>query len=588
VKARLAIVQPLLLEGVFGFRAPLTMPEGTLSGTMALEWQGSPTESTLRAVSSTADDLQMIQGGLPWRWTRMRVERKVRHDEPGVASTLAFDFERGAATARVVTDVAVGGALNSEPVAGTVRVLAGGGRELRVKLQPRTSSFANMSFEIVGSEGRVLQTTSAVWDTDNGALVWDGRDLLQYTHPIRQVPAEETLEGPRNVRFQQIAQMFEQPGSTQPVDIDPLFLHPVLPAPGVTSAEAVFRLQLPADIQEGQAEPKFRFVNIGPPIPPALPRPPIEARLTRRGALWLLQPAESLGHGTGYVIETSLDGVDWDPDSVRLLRLRNGTTVRLSSRLGLGSIFTPATLLLTVPTNQVILLGTGDSLSFTASVQAARGQGIASFRWQQVSGEPLLLETPETATTRVRPAATASGLVGPAQLMLTVVDSLGNVERLRLNLTVGDRVASGALLYAAWQLDASVQSFFPPRDIATGLGRVDVAAGRPGTLMLTAGFSNPFPSGDLHLAPPAGANLAVGSYEGASLDPAATGVPYLSCLTGTCDAQTRSRFQVLQLERDAQGRITRLAVDYEQTSPRSIRPKVTGGYRFNSTLPVGP
>ena len=222
----------------------------------------------------------------------------------------------------------------------------------REGLQAVNIGIAPRLLEIVNNEVRTLLRTRGRWREEYGPLAWDGRELLNLTHPISQVqgpPAGTFLETSRKVHDRPTAPLFKPLGDVGQVEIDPIFLRPVRPAPGATSANAVFRLQLHADLLEGQTPPLLRFADSRSGDPLTLPRPPIGATLR--------QLADSLRHDTGYSLGTSVDGLDWERDTARMLRLRDGSSLQLPRRL--DPLFaTPPALVVRPQSTETVLLET--------------------------------------------------------------------------------------------------------------------------------------------------------------------------------------------------------------------------------------
>jgi hypothetical protein len=87
---------------------------------------------------------------------------------------------------------------------------------------------------------------------------------------------------------------------------------------------------------------------------------------------------------------------------------------------------------------------------------------------------------------------------------------------------------------------------------------------------------------------PSGSALGPGVYRDATRAPFATTTPGMD-VSGNhrgCN-QVRGTFVVHELTRDATGRVTSLAVDFEQRCETLLAPPLTGSLRFNSALPLG-
>jgi hypothetical protein len=438
---------------------------------------------------------------------------------------------------------------------------------------------------IENSGGSALQSTVMSWGEDVHVLRWDGYHVLGTRYPLRAVPGGYTLEVPRDATGAVGGLVQAVPGNSS-IGTDRFFKHPASGYEGAATAAAVFRLHLGLPVRDDARVPSFRFVNLIPGNPGVLPTPPIAAQVTRRGALWLLSPEESLSPGAGYELQVSPDGVAWGDLLAIELPRSDGGTLGLQSRLSL--LATPDLLALTISTVSTVLLGGDDRLQLTATVSPKRGQGIASLRWQQLSGTPLLIEGANTATPTLQLPPTATRQIGEVLMMFTATDTLGNVHRQRLRLTVGDTDANGAIQYQDRDF-APIPGFDRPvRVLSTGPGLVRTSPETPEALSLRAAPLTTFDLTDLRIAAPGRVPLSVGVYSSARLDASATDVPWLGCVAFVCHPQATGSFEVLEIERDAQGNVTRLAVDYEQSHPSSNPRHVRGSFRYRSTLPVRP
>jgi len=91
----------------------------------------------------------------------------------------------------------------------------------------------------------------------------------------------------------------------------------------------------------------------------------------------------------------------------------------------------------------------------------------------------------------------------------------------------------------------------------------------------------------LDLANSDGSPLHVGAYENAiraAFRGSQNGVDFSGNGRG-CN-QTVGRFDVLEIETDGTGAITRLAVDFEQHCESASAPALLGSYRVNSSVPI--
>lgn len=584
LQARLSVVGSLRLEAFYGFRDSRSLPAGELTGSLRIDWRQTEVNGRLRALSSAADDLKLVGRGQQLRWLGMSIEREVQHDTARVNNEIDFRFDVDGLTGRARGEGWSGPVLG-RPTQGLIRVQGAPGRTLVLRPQATPGVDPGPIATIENSGGSALQSSIMSWGEDVHVLQWDGYSVLGTRYPLRAVPGGYTLEVPRDATGAVGGLVFPLPGGGS-IGTDRLFAHPASGHEGAATAAAVFRLHLGLPVRDDARVPSFRFVNLNLSDQGVLPRPPIAVQVTRRGALWMLSPGESLSPGAGYELQVSPDGLAWGDLLAIELPRSDGGTLGLQSRLSM--VGTTDLLGVTISTLSTVLLGGDDRLQLIATVSPRRGQGIASLRWQQLSGTPLLIQGADTATPTLQLPPTATRQPGEVLMMFTATDTLGNVHRQRLRLAVGDTDANGAIQYQDRDF-APIPGFDrPARVLSTGPGLVRTSPETPEALSLRAAPLTTFDLTDLRIAAPGRVPLSVGVYRSARLDASATDVPWLSCVAFVCDPQATGSFEVLEIERDAQGNVTRLAVDYEQSHPSSNPRRVRGSYRYRSTLPVRP
>jgi hypothetical protein len=584
LQARLSIVGSLRLEAFYGFLDSRSLPAGELTGSLRIDWRQTEVNGRLRALSSAADDLKLVGRGQQLRWLGMSIEREVQHDTARVNNEIDFRFDVDGMTGRARGE-GWSGPMLSRPAEGLIRVQGAPGRTLILRPQTAASVNPGPIATIENSGGSELQSSIMSWGEDIHVLRWDGYSVLGTRYPLRAVPGSYTLEVPRDATGTVGGLVLPLPGGGS-IGTDRFFKHPASGHEGSAAAAAVFRLHLGLPVRDDARVPSFRFVNLNAGGQGVLPTPPIAAQVTRRGALWLLSPDESLSPGAGYELQVSPDGLAWGDLLAIELPRSDGGTLGLQSRL--STVFPPDLLALTISTLSTVLLGGDDRLQLMATVSPRRGQGIASLRWQQLSGTPLRIEGADTATPTLQLPPTAPRQPGEVLMMFTATDTLGNVHRQRLRLTVGDTDASGAIQYQHREY-APIPGFERPvRVLSTGPGGVRTNPETPEALSLSAAALGIFDLTELRIAAPGRVPLSVAAYPGARLDASLTDAPWLGCVALLCDPQATGSFEVLEIERNAQGEVTRMAVDYEQSHPSSNPRRVRGSFRYRSTLPVRP
>jgi hypothetical protein len=584
LSARLSLGDGVVLGAAFGtpYRATTALPEATLLGSLEVRHMASDTAATLRASSSAADDLRM--GALLWR--KLAVERVVRYDDASITSTASMVLFTGnlGGQVQVSTPQPLTGDLNSQPTSGTLEARAANGRILRVK--PLAGVFGFMGHDIVGASGQVLESGRMLWTSDSDALAWDGQRPVGSSYPVAYGGRFDRLVVPEyNGRVSPLDayQLFGFPPTGSPLgaaDVDPIFQRPVLAQPGITQAGTVLRWQLGSALLDEQPTLSFRFVDDDGANDVLSPRGPVAANVSRKGALFLIRPVESLRHGAQYRLQASADGVQWEPATPRTLRRRDGGTVVAEGTL--LSFYTPGLLGVNLDRQNTTVLGPDDTTELNVTVDLRLGQSLASVRWTQLSGEPLILDTPAALRTRVRYAAGTPREFGAALVMLTVVDSLGYEERTPVVVRAGDSALNSAALVTFGSLSSLPGRVF--RGMAVGPGGVVMNSPSPGLVHLQV--QGPLGSRALFLAAPDGAPLALGTYDNASFVSPVPGRPVMSCMVSACQPPSTARFTVLDIAYAPDGSIARLAVDYEQADRGAVVEVNRGSYRWRSAVPV--
>jgi hypothetical protein len=311
----------------------------------------------------------------------------------------------------------------------------------------------------------------------------------------------------------------------------------------------------------------------------------IDATLTSQGALYLIRPKQALRHVRTYTVEYSVDGSTWA-----------NATVVFGDALGnsltqygyLGAFSTPDTLRAVITASGGVLSSAGASLLLSAAPAAGNSHLIASSAWRQINGTPLLLSTPQAATTQVRWSATPPVDLENIVIELTITDTAGDVETAQVTVSALNPSTTGPLLYFRGA----------PGDYIGG-GQTVLASSTTGSFS-----ASPFNSGyvsysyiatgytswwTLNLASADGSPLRVGAYENAIRAPfhdQQNGIELFGSGRG-CN-QILGRFDVLELQTDVSGTITAPAVDFEQHCESASAPPLFGSLRINSTLPLRP
>lgn len=559
--------QDLVLQGEEGGIAP-----ARLAGAMDVSWQEDTVSQALRVSTIGDEELAFLaQRGpnnlRPDRVRRLDMTRRSDFAAAETQTSMAFVTEasNGGGTLAVSTPQLLKGPLSQTLTSGQVRIQ---GLEGHVLADANGSGFSyrlfNTNLNAVARQGTISPLMS------NRVLAWNG-----HSHLAERVG----LYGETSVWLEFDPASFNCAGIVgcqADAASDRVFLHPVLPQPMVASAQATFRVQVGGALAEAQPGVEFVFVDCSVDGY-AYSYWNVPGTFERHGALFNVRPQERLRQGRRYRLEAREPA---DPQAVGSIRLANGSTMRLT--LPSFCVTMPRDLLVELQNDGMAVTSPGESVTLRSQVTLARGQAASRYRWEQLSGAPVALGTPDAPITTVAYDGTAPRLVDEPLLQLTVSDTLGNEQRTRFQVRVGDHVASGPYAYAAARsADGTEQRnlWASSRPEAWNWGPASAQ-----------GYLD-FPTGSATFATADGAPLAVGRYAGALPSDVAGTHPVIAPLySGNCLVPMDAWFEILEMERDASGTPTRLSLDYEincdQPRDLSVATRYIGSYRFNSVVPV--
>jgi hypothetical protein len=541
----------------------------TFTGAFNVAWSEDETTQSLAVTTTAAEELQFLNGNgpnnvIPDRLRQVALWRRADFASAEINTSMSLINEVNDGGGRVVlsTIAPARSTLAGRMMGGVFRIQ---GREGYIQIEP--SGTSGLPFIVRNNLGDAVRSGNVDAGTADIQMRWHGHGLIEQTRFMPQELAAWIEMDPAAVNCSLIGLCGGQ--ETQ----DFVFMHPVLPQPGVASAQARFRLQLGEALAPTQPDLRFEFRDClyGDTSGQTWDIP---ATVQRRGAFFALQPQESLRHGHHYSLRVTRPD---DPLATVLLTMADGSTRPVRSQG--PCVLTPSTLLLDLSSDAPSLVGADDSTTLRALVTADQGQAVASYHWQQISGSALRLGTPDAANTAVAYADAASRPVGDALVQLTVTDVRGNVQRERIALRVGDTVSSTTWAYSERTLSDGRRI----RDLRPAPGP-EASLWPPGTDRGWMGTSY-IESGN-------GAALAVGRYDGAQ----AVGTPGSQPRLGDalnlndCLGTLSAWFEILEFDRDsATGAPSRLAMDYAFTCDRPRLPEMParamGSYRFNSGLP---
>jgi hypothetical protein len=310
----------------------------------------------------------------------------------------------------------------------------------------------------------------------------------------------------------------------------------------------------------------------------------VQAR--RHGAAIVLEPQEPLRYGHGYQLRVSSVS-DFSQAQQVLLRDASGIAsmtlgVQLTGFEADGMLWAAV-----VGSGIRSVVMPGHPASISATVPFAISLPLR-YRWAQLGGQPLVLGSPDAATTSVALADGSAPGVSRATLQLTVTDAVGRSSVDQFQMQVANLAGASTLLYFVSD----------PGDFIGG-GQTGVYLPQTGsfTTDTTLGYitvryddRDPQVNWRLELAAPGGGVPTVGSYVGAldfaTLDNSAPKMSFSG--SGRACGGLPGSFQVLEIERDAAGRLLRLAVDFQRSCISNTPGQLRGALRINSSLPVQP
>ena len=586
----LALSRSLYVAGLYD------LPPATLTGSLVAQWGSSETGQQLRALSTAADDVRLASTavGVPHTDTvrKIDVTRTVRHDLASAGTAMAFVYEMGELGGRVVVGSAqpLGGRANATPSVGVVSIGLAGGQSLRVQPVQDFGPARMQASLLTTSSGGTVASAALGWRSDHAALAWDGRQPVASGYPVLDGFSGDDVEIAPDTYPSPTSELDALTNQNPVAGVstfraDALFLHPVLPAAGSASAALAVRWQSGQALADAQPAFRFRFVVDPSSTLGGIEDPPeVAATAVRTGALYVIRPAESLRHGARYWLQASPDGVDWTSSITRTLA--DGSKSLIGATL--ASFGTPATLVAGIAAGDRAVPAATRPATLQATTTLGSGQAVASYQWTQLSGPPVTIAAPMAATTTVGYADSAPRSAAPVVLQLTVTDTLGEVERIRTELMVGDTLpGAGVLLY----VDSRTSPTFGRKTMGLAAGGVELTS-EPGKLALR--FLQPVAgtgSTTFELAPADGLPLRVGRYDNAVPSHVAglqNGIEGL-LLRDDCVGSVSGSFNVQDVAFAANGAVLRLAVDVQQSCQgfAGLRTNVVS-YRFNSSIAIRP
>lgn len=591
VEARLSIIDELKLSWMEDTSIGLMDLNASLRGSLKASWSQTTTGSRLRVRSSEADDWvstadrdgASVTEGL----RRIDVVKEVNTHTASVESSFAFLMDMGSlgGVIQVSTAEPVVGDLDSAPRKFVVNAgLAQYNLRIERGTQPLVytgiTSLQNRATGVVEQTSDFSPETVSLMRDERGGP-WDRSLTIQGGGYHVFLPWQSSLFEDRIDRA--CAPRIDA-GVRPYSKADALFQRPVVPAPSLTEEGATVYLQFGRTIANSNPTLQFRFVDTEALVDPKLPTWNIGTTSQRLGSSYVIRPSEPLRMGRHYALEASVDGSTWG----RTFDIKDGSGDIVVSAPSSGS-------LTQIYTHQPIVASLAESDFFAADASAPAqlrgsslvqaGLSIVRYQWEQLSGPPLRLSSPQSAQTLAYLDGNGVAEISPALLQLTVTDSQGHVDRARIRLQTGTRRSQGAAFVRQRGSDLRAM----PKEAYVGEGSILMDTGgviSPGVIDADNGAGR---SGFGFLVP-VGAPLTVGNYTGAirTFTPGSMPILISSALCLTEEAQSTGWFTIREIGFDANGNISRLAVDYGQRCNAGLHEYEYGSYRFNSSVPLAP
>lgn len=352
------------------------------------------------------------------------------------------------------------------------------------------------------------------------------------------------------------------------------------------SSSATFRLLFEREVLPLAPGMHFRFHDLGDiDDMNGLDKHDVDADMAQDGAVLVFRPRSQLRHHRSYMLQGSFDGVTWNGSNDLVFKAALGHSFPFSTS-SLLSFDTPDSLHPAITAPARMLLSRSDTVRLSGEASTSSRLAISSYKWTQLSGTPLRLSAPDSAVTDVAWADTAPTGVESPVLQLTVTNLRGETESTTLALTSsdpgslrtglfftsapGDPIGHGATVVSTD--DAS--TLIPPAtpDDHTVIMYIPRDWQRGWLVLLYTADRSPLRKGHYDNATAArlpGATNALSFYYGSG-----------SCLV------SYGSFDVLDIGYDGAGKISTLAIDFEQRCDRPDAPALLGSYRYNSPLPL--
>lgn len=543
-----------------------------LQGEARLQWSRTPAREALEVTGSGDQVLQLPFAGLTAaadRLSEFRLTKQLRWDEARTLVEVAMRFDSpelgGSFGVRTTAPLRAWFDRQPEPFAGQ------GGFEMRGRNQD------TVRVTVANGGGQPTGTLALALDArgDGSVEATGSGDWSAVTPRTSHFFADTSPAGGTHVQPYQPDefQLRSLPWGIRPVPVDsvlPLqFTRPV--------ADAAWRWRL---VELGRVEP-FPSGDASTEVPVAV---------ERVGALVLVKPLQPLRHSHRYELRLDTGEVQ---SGQMLVRATTGEVMAWSTS-GAARFETPDVLNPRASFfNDSAILTPAETGQVEAAPQPD-GAPPVSYRWRQIDGTPVLLDTPDARTSTVRLAGPGQG-IGTARLQLTMALASGESASTEVVVrTMHD--TTGAWFSALRAPENFPTPEFPPRLVTAwsgpATGRLEARVINGHLVVMQTESAQPdvwrYRDWRLEFASGDGSPLVPGRYTNASsaLHPGRVpGSPLVEFLrAGVLMWPAPKEFTVHELETDATGQVTRLAIDVRLESAGGGLP-TTGSVRLGSSRP---
>lgn len=535
----------------------------TMRGSLQFEWSSATTRKALRVLASSDDDLRfaLVRFGATTVGSIRQpdLSKTIKYDDAHSVITMSYRYESQAYLGSVIvsTPEPLQAYLDTQPDKGRIELTGASGTKLALTPSIEATGISSRYQIAIDSDGDGGSdaVTSVDWlETSTGFLWWGGTSAVGLGPPAFQV-----------------------------LPYFPYYFRADATLQWVNSSASAMRLQFSRPLAPTTPKLYFRFKDNGPRTFESMPPIDVDADNERYGALFVIRPARPLRHARFYSVEASLDGTNWALAVTLQDTLGNST---ISPSWPGTSIVTPDNLRAIAAANLRALFGAADQVLLDGLSSTTAQRPIVGYRWTQLAGTPLHFDTPTAAQTLASWGPAPPTGIESALVELTVTDSAGDSESVRIPIVSADLSGATHVLYYRSSPGDFVGSGLSAV-VTESLGTFIDTHSSPARLDMQFGGSASVGFSNLVLATADGAPFHVGAYENAVriAYPSAQNILDFGTASRGCNGNF-GRFDVLEVQFDNAGKFVKLAVDFEQHCEQPTAPPLFGSYRVNSTIPL--